>query len=48
MCPSCDPSVSEGVKKLNLSPALSGVKTGVQSVRNASKTLDSGWSSPRT
>jgi hypothetical protein len=36
------PSPPEGVKKLNFSPAYSGVKTGVQSVRKAPKMLDSG------
>jgi hypothetical protein len=33
----------EAVKELNFSPAFSGVKTGVQSVRNTPKTLDSGF-----
>ena len=36
-------TLPEGVKKLNFSPASSGVKTGVQSVRNVLKTLDSGF-----
>jgi hypothetical protein len=35
-------TLPEGVKKLNFSPAHSGVKTGVQSVRKAPKMLDSG------
>ena len=35
------PLQGEAVKKLNFSPAHSGMKTGVQSVRNALKTLDS-------
>jgi len=35
--------VGEGVKKLNFSPAQSGMKTGVQEVRKALKTLDSGF-----
>jgi len=33
----------EGVKKLNFSPAPSGVKTGVQSVPKILKALDSGF-----
>jgi hypothetical protein len=37
------PTLPEGVKKLNFSPASSGVKIGVQSIRNALKTLDSGF-----
>jgi hypothetical protein len=37
------PSSPEGAKKLNFSPAHSGMKTGVQEVAKALKTLDSGF-----
>jgi len=36
-------ALPEGVKKFNFSPASSGVKTGVQSIRKALKTMDSGF-----
>ncbi len=37
------PSNHPMLKELNFSPAWSGMKTGVQSVRNVMKTLDSGF-----